>query len=1534
VRGLAGSGGAAAALLGALGCAAFVVLAALRARPSDRQVVVRLLESGTADRAQADWSADPPAGELLSTIRRWRFRGHRAGWLLLDGAGRAVAPDDRTAAAWAPRRRPAEGKLAEDALRFPTGKGELALVVPAGPRQLLRVTFRARREATDGGAAPATAMEPAGVRVEPLRSAIDLAARLADGDLAALRRDPHVLRDEDPVWRSPPPAADGVAEDRSLTFLTPDSTAALLLRFQAGDAGAPVDLEEIALEEWSLRGFLGLGAPARAEAPVAGAAAIDAGRLPLQPPTDRSRPHLRRTSDPRGWRDALVLAPPGRASLEVDLPDGDLVLEYGLARVHERRNSWNRGWIDVAVRATAVGGGGPKLSQTLRLPGGASGGWRACALDLARLAGGRVRLEFQADARATVDLVAIGAPSVRRRAGRDGRPDVVLVSLVGAWADDCRSCTRPPTPALDALAAEALRHSGAAGTEPRAGAALAARLRAEGWLTAAFATGGAEGHPEPPDLEGCESVDVLPELDEPRALDPLLEWIRARADGRFLAMVRAGVGRGANDHRDGDCAVALTRAEACVGRIVATLRETGRLDATLLAVELPRSPAGTAPWLVRGPGAPRGEVRDEPLTLADVTLTLAGAGAMPVRTQRETPGIARLLDRIAAWRIESTWSPVARGRAEEGVAAAHAFLFDDGTTGALADAGWSGPLPGTPPLRAGAEPQPGPPPRVAAEAARSGAGGLRFDCASGVAAAFLPVHGDTPYVFAASVRRGVDPARLAAGPDPETRARNAAALARDASVGSVIIYELHEVPPPGQTIRGLLDSFASRENTLVATHVLACGGSDEGGGTEEGEWGEHRLEFKSSIFTRALAVGLLGGNPGWWQLPHCARESDVPPEGAVDFDDVRLVELPLAAWLASRTAIELDELPCGEPGGFVRKVHLIGEARRALLTPPRTTATLRLELPRGRFRLTFGYGVLEERRPGSGTSPIEFVASLAREGAPPREILRRRVTAAASPEASAWQECVFEGEGAGEAATLVLSTRGDPARGEVAAFGEPRVETLRTPAELPRNVLLVSIDTLRADRLGCYGYARADGERTSPRLDAFARDCLLFANARTVAPFTLPSHATLFTGLAPRVHQVTRQGRRLTRGLHPLLAEEFAAAGFATGAFTGGAFVSYEHGFHHGFDRYSILDPFLTREDPFRDTFPRPRDRAWNDGAYARHDRDAIGRWIDAQAGRPFFLFVHTYVAHNYHPPAAIERRFAGDDASARLGRARDLKPFDRDAAAAGAPVAPAIARTASDVYDAGVAAADEEVGELLEALRARGLLDRTVVAIVSDHGEELGDHGGLLHGRTLYEELLRVPLLLRVPGVAPAVVDSPVDLCDVAPTLREAAGLPPEARCDGRSLLARLRHDSFDESFLAEVSSPGLSRRRALLAGRVKLIEAPATRFEEAEYRAWRPPELELFDLAADPHERENLVRLAAPGEDGRPSVLPDAEQHPACNGLRRALERRRAELDARRRELLPDAGAIEYAATGDARRLLEAVGYTVGAGIEDDEE
>jgi arylsulfatase A-like enzyme len=581
-----------AALACALACLAAVALAALLARPSDRQQVVRLLERCRQEGARFEWEAEPVPDPPAAPLARWRFRGHRSTWLLLDELLRPQQPGDAAASSWTPRKLTAGSETGEDVLRFPTGRGGLAQVVTAAPQRLLRITARARRAPAGAALPPESEARQALLVVQPLQRPIDLAAELARRDWAALTGDPRVRVGAHYLWASAPTPANGRFESISLTFFTPGATQALLVVFGAGDGagGAPVDLEEIVLEEVSLRGFFGLGAAAREETASARTAPMNPRELPLLPPADPARPALRAVEDLLERRDALVLAPPGRASFEADLPDGDLVLELGLARLHEARRAWNRAPIEFELRVAAAEGGGREIRLSETLPGGGPAGFQDRSLDLSALAGRRARFTFSATSRGSPDLVAVGSPLVRRRAPRDPRRNVIVVSLDTVRADhlSCEGYPRPTTPCLDALAREGAwfrdvsstasytlpahaslfsgqlpsRHGAESATpgrdriSTRRSRLLAQELRDAGWLTAAF-TGGvylAADFGFDRGFDRYDETDLLLEPDDPRAhslprpgdpefnarqrrartLDHALEWIRAHQDGRFL----------------------------------------------------------------------------------------------------------------------------------------------------------------------------------------------------------------------------------------------------------------------------------------------------------------------------------------------------------------------------------------------------------------------------------------------------------------------------------------------------------------------------------------------------------------------------------------------------------------------------------------------------------------------------------------------------------------------------------------------------------------------------------------------------------------------------------------------------------------------------------------------------------------------------------------------------------------------------------------------------------------------------------------
>ena len=401
------------------------------------------------------------------------------------------------------------------------------------------------------------------------------------------------------------------------------------------------------------------------------------------------------------------------------------------------------------------------------------------------------------------------------------------------------------------------------------------------------------------------------------------------------------------------------------------------------------------------------------------------------------------------------------------------------------------------------------------------------------------------------------------------------------------------------------------------------------------------------------------------------------------------------------------------------------------------------------------------------------------------------------------------------------------------------------------DVVLVVIDTLRADALSCYGNPRP----TSPGLDALAAGGVRFDEAWAQAPNTATSHATLFTGLYPWAHRVANLTSRDhgTAGLPPAfetLAERFAAAGYETAAFTDGGPLGEAWNLCQGFERLE----------------------ARYEGVAAKVDQ-ALAFLETRDPARPLFLFLHTYQTHlPYLAPPEWADRFDPDydgilrQAAARVRAQRaegaEVQPDGQLLLADRERFGPRDVEHLLALYHGEVAYTDHELGRLWDSLRARGSLDRTLVVVTSDHGEEFGEHGRFGHHQ-LHRETQRVPLILRFPGGSAAlgagtVVGEPVGLLDLFPTLLEAAGLEPGPDTGARSLLPGLRRGRvkprpiFAETteHLYPFDGRELPFRRSLRHdGRAFL----ATRQGGVE-------ELAVYDLAADPGETAPLYEASAP--------------------------------------------------------------------------
>jgi len=369
-------------------------------------------------------------------------------------------------------------------------------------------------------------------------------------------------------------------------------------------------------------------------------------------------------------------------------------------------------------------------------------------------------------------------------------------------------------------------------------------------------------------------------------------------------------------------------------------------------------------------------------------------------------------------------------------------------------------------------------------------------------------------------------------------------------------------------------------------------------------------------------------------------------------------------------------------------------------------------------------------------------------------------------------------------------------------------------AAVPPNIILITVDTTRADRMGFMGSRRG----LTPNLDTLARGSVVFTHAYSQAPFTAPSHATILTGTYPQFHQVEDFPVPLAKDL-PYAPALLKAGGYQTAAFVGSIVLDPAQGLGIGLDRgFDTYDAGYHLAAPGEDHYTSTNRRG---AVVVEHALT----WLNTHQKGPFFIWVHLYDAHNpYEPP----------------------EPF--------------LSRYKKAPYDGGVAYVDSVVGKLLSQLRVRGLYENSVVAVMSDHGESLGDHGEDFHGFFLYDATIHVPLVMKLPQerFAGKRIDNRVGLVDVLPTILQAVGVGIPQQVQGESLLDLMNSkppSAAPKMGFVPASSPerpmyaeteyglrayGWSVMRSLRTGKYLFIEAPRR---------------ELYDLAADPKAEHNLA-------------------------------------------------------------------------------
>jgi arylsulfatase A-like enzyme/Flp pilus assembly protein TadD len=353
-------------------------------------------------------------------------------------------------------------------------------------------------------------------------------------------------------------------------------------------------------------------------------------------------------------------------------------------------------------------------------------------------------------------------------------------------------------------------------------------------------------------------------------------------------------------------------------------------------------------------------------------------------------------------------------------------------------------------------------------------------------------------------------------------------------------------------------------------------------------------------------------------------------------------------------------------------------------------------------------------------------------------------------------------------------------------------------ADSKPNVIIIMIDTLRADHLGCYGYKQIQ----TPNIDALARSAARFTHAYTPVPITLPAHTALFTGSFPMATGVHDFAVNRVPASAVTLAEVLRQNGYATGAFIGAPVLDSRYGINQGFETYFDHFDFSHLEESKADRIKRRGDVVID---------NALG-WLKQNSRRPFLLWVHLYDPHYpYAPPEPYASQYRG-------------RPYDGE-----------------------IAFADAQVGRLVAYLKEMGSFANSLVVLAADHGEGLDEHGENKHGFFIYNSTLHVPLLLKVPGATPRVSENEVSLVDVMPTVLQALRIAIPAPVQGRSLLSEIlgRPGSGPSNLYAETFLPLLhfswSQLRGLQSRGLKYIDAPQP---------------ELYDTRTDPHETKNLFR------------------------------------------------------------------------------
>lgn len=605
------------------------------------------------------------------------------------------------------------------------------------------------------------------------------------------------------------------------------------------------------------------------------------------------------------------------------------------------------------------------------------------------------------------------------------------------------------------------------------------------------------------------------------------------------------------------------------------------------------------------------------------------------------------------------------------------------------------------------------------------------------------------------------------------------------------------------------------------------------------------MHKKTTIcFIALLFVSLVGCSPRTEPEPRLYRFID-------NLDEPNIISSPLSrnqqdssssGGIFPPESYALLDLGSGHnPYGIKRKLKLKGREVNALYCPPKSTIRFRVK-PCENWRLDFGIAIVKstpsdresdsEPRTNRG---VTFLVNLEADGKR-QNIFQKHLQPPQNGESFVFQLFMIDLPDTREDLEIVFTTEGNESNRSF--WVNPLCFQKQ---EKDQNIILISIDTLRADHLGCYGYER----ETSPHIDALASDGVIFLNTYASSPWTLPSHMSLLTSLHGVNHQVAHENDAMDPSI-PTLADILRTYQYYCAALTGGGFVSAKYGFSKGFNSYSDEGGVLRQDS-------------------AEHLFHAAARWLDREKDKGFFLFLHTFQPHSpYACPYPYKSMFLEEN-----DRWRHLDLMSHLGGMSGIykEMTEKERKNVIGLYDGEIRYTDEKlIGPLIAMLKDTGLYDRTMIIFTSDHGEEFFEHHGWGHGHSLYDESLKVPLIIKFPAsrFRGRRIPDIISLVDIFPTVLENSGIGFSGLdIDGRSLMPLITgKEKGDRMFLADVAANVLAsripQRIAMNRGKEKLILNKNFGPEALGFFVYPPPVLspvELYDLASDPAEQKNIA-------------------------------------------------------------------------------